>query len=190
MLALHMTVPAVSSGELADTLDNCIAQIARGDREGLSRLYEHTHAAIYGFALSILKNPQDAEDVLQDCCLQIWHGAGSYRSQGKPMAWIFTIVRRLSLMRLRERGRELPMAPEDWGAAFADRPDLTREDRLTLESLLTVLSDQERQIVVLHALTGLKHRETAALLELPLPTVLSKYSRALNKLRAALKEAD
>ena len=82
------------------------------------------------------------------------------------------------------------MAPEDWHAAFADRPDLTPEDRLTLESLLTVLSDQERQIVVLHALTGLKHRETAALLELPLPTVLSKYSRALNKLRAALKEAD
>lgn len=55
---------------------------------------------------------------------------------------------------------------------------------------MTGLSDQERQVVLLHAVTGLKHREIAALLELPLPTVLSKYSRALKKLRLAMKEDD
>lgn len=48
------------------------------------------------------------------------------------------------------------------------------------------LSDQERHIVVLHAVGGLKHREIAAMLELPLPTVLSKYARALKKLRQHL----
>lgn len=61
---------------------------------------------------------------------------------------------------------------------------------MMLEALLSVLEDQEREIVTLHALTGLKHREIAALLGLPLPTVLSKYSRALKKLRLAWKEAD
>ena len=60
---------------------------------------------------------------------------------------------------------------------------------MMLSGLLSALNDQERQIITLHALTGLKHREIAALLDLPLPTVLSKYSRALKKLKLAWKEA-
>ena len=68
--------------------------------------------------------------------------------------------------------------------------DYTFEDRMMLEAVLSALSDEERQIVTLHALTGLRHREIAALLGLPLPTVLSKYSRALKKLQLAWKEAD
>ena len=64
------------------------------------------------------------------------------------------------------------------------------EDRMMLEAVLSALSDEERQIVTLHALTGLRHREIAALLGLPLPTVLSKSSRALKKLQLAWKEAD
>lgn len=61
---------------------------------------------------------------------------------------------------------------------------------MMLEAVLSALSDEERAIVTLHALTGLRHREIAALLGLPLPTVLSKYSRALKKLQLAWKEAD
>ena len=55
---------------------------------------------------------------------------------------------------------------------------------------LTVLSDTERQIVVLHAVSGFKHREIAAMLNLPLPTVLSKYNRAIKKLRSQLEKED
>ena len=53
-----------------------------------------------------------------------------------------------------------------------------------------MLSDQERQIVMLHAMTGWKHREIAELLHLPLPTVLSKYNRVLKKIRDVWKEAN
>lgn len=54
---------------------------------------------------------------------------------------------------------------------------------MILSSLMETLSDQERQIVLLHAMTGWKHREIAKLLQLPLATVLSRYNRALKKLR-------
>ena len=50
------------------------------------------------------------------------------------------------------------------------------------------LSEEERQIVVLHAVSGLKHREIADILEKPLSTVLNKYRRALKKLQALLGE--
>ena len=184
-----MTVAAPSPGDDA-VLDQCIARIAGGDQEALADLYSRTRPAVYGFALSILKNPHDAEDVLHDAYLQVWQSAGQYRTQGKPRAWIMTIVRNLSLSRLRRQGRIEPLVQEDWQDRLADNPAVTHEDRMMLEAVLSALSDEERQIVTLHALTGLRHREIAALLGLPLPTVLSKYSRALKKLQLAWKEAD
>jgi RNA polymerase sigma-70 factor (ECF subfamily) len=51
---------------------------------------------------------------------------------------------------------------------------------------MEALSDTERQIVVLHAVSGFKHREIAAHLGLPLATVLSKYYRAIKKMKAIL----
>ena len=188
MFAFVMTMPSSQSGRQDGVIENCIAQIAAGDRDALTLLYQQTSAAVYGFALSILKNKQDAEDVLQDTYIQIWNAAGSYTPQGKPLAWIFTITRNLALMRMRERSRTVAIAPEDWQSLFADEPAVTSEDQLVLVSLIETLSDQERQIVVLHAMTGLKHREIAELLNLRLPTVLSKYNRALKKLRNVLKE--
>ena len=64
------------------------------------------------------------------------------------------------------------------------------EDRQVLDAALTALADDERQIVLLHAVTGWKHREIAGLLELPLSTVLSKYRRALLKLKTKLEGGD
>ena len=64
------------------------------------------------------------------------------------------------------------------------------EDRHLLQTALATLSDEERRVILLHAVSGLKHREIAAVLELPLPTVLSKYHRALKKLRAFVKGDD
>ena len=70
----------------------------------------------------------------------------------------------------------------------------TRKERrimlLVLDAALTALADDERQIVLLHAVTGWKHREIAGLLELPLSTVLSKYRRALLKLKTKLEGGD
>lgn len=64
------------------------------------------------------------------------------------------------------------------------------EDRLVLEAAFGVLSDTERQIVMLHAVSGIKHREIALILELPLSTVLSKYARALSKLKKHLESTE
>lgn len=177
--------PAEPSGGSAQALDRCIASIVQGDREGLAELYRLTHAAVYGFALSIVKNAQDAEDVLQDVYLRVWQSAGGYRSQGKPVAWLLTIARNLALSRVRERERTVSISPEEWQTRA---PAVTQEDRLALEALLETLSDQERQVVALHAVAGLKHREIARLLSLPLSTVLSRYHRALKKLKLVLKE--
>ena len=171
----------------AEQLEPLLAGLAAGDRDSLAELYRRTRAAVYGLALSYLKNSQDAEDVTQDTFVRVWDGAVQYRPQGSPMAWLLTIARNLARMKLRQGARQAELSEEEWEAIPADSPSVTPEDRELLQTALAGLEDQERQVVLLHAVTGLKHREIAALLEMPLATVLSKYHRALKKLKNKLK---
>ncbi len=169
-------------------MESLIAAIAAGDRAAVGALYEETRSAVYGFALSILKNADDAQDVLQDTYVRVWTAAGSYSPMGKPMAWILTITRNLAMSVLRDKGRTADIPEEAWLSLQADSPFESTDQRLVLNAAMRELSDEERQIVMLHAVSGLKHIEIAKLLTLPLPTVLSKYSRAKKKLQNLLKE--
>lgn len=173
-----MTANSLQAGSFE--LDRWIKDIGRGDRDALASLYHATSSAVYAYALSILKNRHDAEDVLHDCYVTVWNSAGTYRSQDKPMAWLMTLTRNLCLMQLRRQKRVLPLeSAEGFG-----HPDADPEDALMLRSCMQVLSEEERQIVVLHAIAGCRHREIAGMLGLKTSTVLSKYRRALQKLRA------
>ena len=103
------------------------------------------------------------------------------------MAWVLTIARNLARMKLRQEGRQVGMEETYWDAIPDGGPAVSPEDRQILQDALATLGDQERQVVLLHAITGMKHREIAALLEIPLATVLSKYHRARKKLRTYLE---
>ena len=62
------------------------------------------------------------------------------------------------------------------------------ENEMVLEKAFEILNKQERTIVVLHMIDGLKHREISKITGIPLSTVLSKYNRSLKKLREFIKE--
>lgn len=175
------------AGNAGRPMETLIAEIAAGDKAALSSLYQETKVAVFGFALSILKNSVDAEDVLQDTYMKIWSSAEGYRSQGKPMAWILTIAKNLSFSILRERRKTTDLPDDDWSMLQTEGPAVRTEDRMVLNAAMGLLSDEDRNIVILHAVSGLKHAEIARLLSLPLSTVLSKYSRARKKLQNALK---
>ena len=189
-----MSVSGLQPTMKDDELDECIARIALGNRDALSQLYYEVKSAVFGFALSILKNAQDAEDVLHDCFISIHNSASSYHSAGKPMAWIMTITRNLCYMKLRadarHRERHVDIPDEDWDSHTELSTTLSNEDRMIIAECLGGLGEEERQIVVLHAVSGMKHREIAAMLELPLPTVLSKYHRALKKMKEYFERGD
>lgn len=186
MLMLAQTMEYTGAEDRAG-LDRLLAAVAAGEQDALAQLYHQTRSAVYGLALSYVKNAHDAQDITQDTFVQIWDNAPQYRPKGSPMGWILTIARNLALMKLRRQQRHGELDEEQWQAIPADAPNVSHEDRLLLQNALAGLEEQERRIVVLHAVTGLKHREIAALLELPLATVLSKYRRALKKLKLRLE---
>ena len=185
------SVNTMHTDEQAALLEQHLADIAAGDKQALAQLYEETSSAVFGFALSILKNPHSAEDVLQDCFVRIFRSAASYQPAGKPMAWILTITRNLCLQVLRKDGATADLPQEEWEAFVGTRDDLSVEERVLLESCLKLLSADERQVLMLHAVAGYKHREIARQLAMPLATVLSKYHRAVKKLKTHIgKESD
>ena len=168
-------------------LERLLLLTGQGNREAFGLLYAKTRGAVYALALSLLGDAHEAQDIAQDAYVRVWESAPSYRPQGSPMAWLLTVARNLARSRLRQSGRQTTLDEEAWNAIPAAPPGVSPEDRQVLQEALARLEPEERQIILLHALSGLKHREIAQLLELPLSTVLSKYHRGLKKLKALMK---
>ena len=189
MLSMLMTTE-YAPAEDRHELQQLLIHITGGEREALAELYQRTRSAVYGLALSYLKNAHDAQDLTQDVYVQVWDRAEQYRLTGSPMGWLLAVCRNLCLMRLRREERHAALSEEEWDAIPARECGLDADERALLQGALASLTDEERRVVLLHAVTGLKHREIAALLELPLPTVLSKYHRALKKMRSFLEGDD
>lgn len=170
--------------------DEDILAVARNGPDALRRLYEKTSKGVYAYALSLLKNAHDAEDVCQETFLSIYDKAGDYEPQGKPMAWIITVAKRHALTVLRkERGKSYIEEAEKANAEAFSRTENT-EQRLLLQAATEVLNDDERQIVMLKAVAGMKAREIGKILGMSLNTVLSKYHRAIGKLRLYIEKED
>ena len=165
-------------------------RIGQDDMAAFEELYILTEKTIYAYALSIVRHHEDARDIVSDTFLKIRSAAHLYKPMGKPLAWMFTITRNLAMDRLRHHARyhdgdfsELEFQDE---FSFVENTG----DRMVLETVLTRLTEEERRIVMLHAVSGLKHREIASSLNIPLSTVLSKYKRSLKKLRTYLAEME
>ena len=166
----------------AAELEQLIARMGAGDTGAVAELYAAAKTQVFGFALSILRDVDDAQDVLQDAFVNAFRYAGRYRPRGKPMAWLLTIAKNLANTKLRQRTRSLYLDEEQWAQMQAKCPQVTSEDGVVLRAALEKLGDKERQIITLYAVSGLKHREIADVLDMPLSTVLSKYNRAKKKL--------
>lgn len=176
-------------GRLSD--EALLKKVAGGDQEAFRQLYQNTDRTMYSFILSIVKHPQDAEEIMQEVYLKIWTSAAGYKSQGKPLAWMFTIARNLCYMKFREQKHDSDVAIEDLTGIETGEvcPEIEMAaDRMVLLAALQLLKEEEREIVLLHASAGMKHREIASSLKIPLATALSRYNRAMKKLENYLRE--
>ena len=175
---LAATVPAPPVPD-PDLLDHYLTEIAAGNQEALAELYHQTKASVYSFSLSILKNAEDAEDVLHDCYVQIFLAADAYQSLGKPLAWILTIAKNLCRKKLREQKHSADLPEEEWMYSLPAPEQLGTEERLLLQNCLSRLSSEEQQIVILHAGKLLPFCPCLCLPFFPNTTVLSKSCRVI-----------
>lgn len=162
----------------------------QGNSAALERIYRRTKPALYAYLLSVLKNRTDAEDALQDTYVGIFQAASRYQPGGRSKSWIFTIARNQAMMRFRDQKRFVQDGESILELYPTEDHSAQAQDRLALETALQVLSREDCQIIMLHAVAGFRHREISQLLELPLGTVLSKYNRSIKQLKKKLTEGE
>lgn len=149
--------------------------------ERFMELYDTVYRDLYRLAYYYLGNPQDAEDAVGETVLRAYEKFTSLRQTEAFRAWIFRILINQCKSQLRKRKKrdfeELKEEP-------AYEPELGAGDAVT--ELLSFLSEEERQIVVLAVFGGYKGVEIAQMLHRRHSTIRSKYRRALKKLEQRL----
>lgn len=149
--------------------------------EQFLELYELVYKDLYRLAYYYLGNAQDAEDVVGETVLKAYEKFGSLRKKEAFKSWIFAILvnqcRTFLRMKTVKRTTELDEEP-------SFEPSL--EDITVVKDLLSVLSEEEKQIVVLSVFAGYKGEEIAKVLHIKHGTVRTKYRRALKKMERHL----
>lgn len=158
-------------------IDQLILQIPQNDNS-FHEFYHKTKTIVFAYIMSIIKNYDDSSDILQEVYVKIYLAAQNYQSQKKPLAWVFTIARNECYFFLRQRHLNI-----EYDDQLSLPQNINMDTKLILEELFTVLNDQERQVIIMHSLWGLKHFEIANLLEIPLSTSLSSYRRGIKKMK-------
>lgn len=169
------------------SVDKLLAATGRGDATAFEKLYEQTKTAVFSVALSILRDRQLAEDVMQEVYLKLWSGGAAAYKSGNAKAYIASIARNAGLNQYGKRKREtLIDAAENAELFGVDTGTNNLNDKIALNAAFKTLSCEEMQIVSLYN-SGYKHREIALALEMPLGSVTWKYKVALNKLKEFLE---
>lgn len=167
-----------------------VARMARGDRDALSLLYQRHAPRLLALALRVLGDRTEAEDVLHDVFLEAWRNAASYSAErGAVSAWLALRTRSRSIDRRRSPARSRAVSLEASGRPEPADPsgDPTRtQDHGRLALALSVMSDDEREVIVLAYFEGLTSSEIAERIGRPVGTVKSRTRTALEKLRAHL----
>jgi RNA polymerase sigma-70 factor (ECF subfamily) len=177
-------------------LEDLLGECARKDERAFARLYEATSSKLFGVALRILRREDWAEDVLQDCYVNIWNHAASYSAGlSAPMTWMTSIVRNRCLDWLRRPNLEVVLDRGDdedpLEAIASDDPgpldELTRSaDAKALAGCLGRLEPKQRQAIMLAFYDGLSHSELASHMRQPLGTVKTWVRRGLERLKGCL----
>ncbi len=167
--------------------DKLIIDTSKGDLASLEKLYIALRPVVFGLALSILRSKTLAEDVLQDTFVRVKIASSSYKPGTNGRAWILTIARNIAISIIRSGRYETLLNEVEVKESHGIDHVQMSLDSIILKETLSKLDEQERQIVVLHAVKDLKHREIAEIIGIPLGTVLWKYRRAIKKMSKFLE---
>ena len=162
-----------------------VNRVIEGDREALAILYARHSTVGYSAALRLLRDVQDAEDVVQEMFVRLPVTLAGYdAARGTLGPWLRCVAVRLALMRLRGNRRRREVGALEVAALLAR--DDSPLDRMSIEHALQRLTDDQRTVFLLKEVEGYEHREIAALLDISISASEVRLYRARVALRALL----
>jgi RNA polymerase sigma-70 factor (ECF subfamily) len=171
--------------------DAALVDAARaGSSDAFGVLVDRYRAPVVRLAYRLTRDPDEAKDIAQDAFLRAFRRLDDFRP-GRPFAgWLFVIARNASLDALRRRRRAAAVAPPE--ALLELGPEelaLQEEEARRVRAALDALPEHYRMVLELYYVSGLRYREIAEALHIPIGTVKTYISRAKRRLRVELDGA-
>jgi RNA polymerase sigma-70 factor, ECF subfamily len=167
--------------------DKYIHAMIEKDQTAFEIIYKHTNKSVYAMIISIVKNHDLTEDLMQDTYMKMLKNIHSYNPKYKFKNWLLTIAKNIAIDAYNQRKREINIEIEDFDHWLKDEQE-SMDSILEADYYLSLLNDEERQIVLLRIVGNMKHKDIASLLNKPLGTITWTYKEAIEKMRYA-KEA-
>jgi len=168
-----------------------VFSVANGDRTALANLYDRYSGRLLGFARWLGLRASDAEDIVHDVFLEVWHCAGDYDPlRASVETWISVRLRSRVLDHFRRVGHRQLYAASELESFAGPVESMQGVDRdLLLARGLACLSPCQRQVVMLAFMEGFSYDEIAERLAIPFGTVKSRLVSAIARLREETREA-
>lgn len=183
--ALRMTLIKTET----DSDQALLHQIARGDEDALRTLYVAYGSSMYAYALRLTRDPDTAEEVVQQCLVAVWQTSGSFRGKSRVVAWLLGIVHHKALNLLRKRedvSLDELLIPLPAGEEAPARLAEARENQRLIRLGLDQLTSEQRTVLELIFFHHLSMEEASQVLDCPIGTVKSRLFAAKSSLKGVL----
>jgi len=187
-----------SSSSIASVNDETqlIHSALQGESSAFGILVTRHQDRLYACVLSVIGDPDEAEDVVQESFIQAYLKLDMFQHNSRFFTWLYRIAFNNALSRRRRRKETLSLdhARESTGsepASHIEAPDhnmVRNENVEQLRNALLELSDDHRVILTLREMQDLSYEDIASILDISIGTVRSRLSRARNALKTQLEQ--
>ncbi|MCB9594946.1 MAG: sigma-70 family RNA polymerase sigma factor [Sandaracinaceae bacterium] len=183
-----------------------VERVQEGDSSAFRILFDRYHRRAHAVAFGVVKNQQDAMDVVQDAFVKVHRHIGQFQGSSSFYTWLYRIIMNLAIDHVRRRKNSKGVEYDDRVGREADEiagdgtllprildanPSKTVIRRELLEKIQTALDDlpeYHRAVIVLREIEGLSYEEMSEVLEVPKGTIMSRLFHARKKMQSALSE--
>jgi RNA polymerase sigma-70 factor (ECF subfamily) len=145
--------------------------------------------ALRRYAQVLARDPDTADDLVQDCLVRALSRTHLWRQPGNLRAWLFTILRNIHLNQRRSLARNPPPLSLVEGYEPSTASDqISRVEAAEVLGAFRQLPDEQREVLFLIVAEGLRYREAAALLGISISTLTSRLARSRERLRQLVDE--
>lgn len=183
-----------------------VRRVQEGDQEAFRTLFERYHRRAYAVAYGVVKNKQDALDVVQDGFVKVHRHIGSFQGTSSFYTWLYRIIMNLAIDHVRRRRNAKGLEYDDRVGRDDDeiagdgtllprildanpgKTVIRRELLARIQGALEELPEYHRAVILLREVEGLSYEEMADVLDVPKGTIMSRLFHARKKMQAALSD--
>lgn len=170
-----------------------VKELLKKDNSSFTLLYDNYSKSLFGVIYNLIRNKEEAEDVLQEVFVKIWNNIDSYNeSKGRLYTWMLNIARNTTIDKLRSKGfnnSQKNLSADNFVYMLEDNSKImNRIDAIGIKRFIDKLKPKCIQIIELLFFQGYTQQEASEELEIPLGTVKTNNRNCMNELRLMINE--